>query len=56
MPEIFDSNSYSDSGVNQKSSKCLIPLLILIPIKNGIIPELIPIPESESCITGQNHL
>ncbi len=30
----------------------LIQIPIPIPPKSGIIPELIPIPESESCITG----
>ncbi len=60
-PKISD--SYSDSGSFpniwfrfrfrfQGFSKCLIP--IPIPVKNGIIPESIPIPGSESCITDMS--
>ncbi len=30
--------------------------MIPIPVKNGIIPESIPIPESESCITDYNYI
>ncbi len=50
-----DSNSNSDSRLTLKAwfqdfCKCLIP--ILIPVKSGIIPESIPIPESELCITA----
>ncbi len=33
----------------------LIPIPIPIPAKNEIIPESIPIPESESCITDAEH-
>ena len=46
--EIPDSDSDSDSRQHPKS---LIP--IPIPGQSGIIPESIPIPESESCITGR---
>ncbi len=58
---MCDSDSDSDSRLIQKSDSnsdfdsiliFLIPIPIPIPAKNGIIPESIPIPESESCITG----
>ncbi len=45
----LDSDSDSDS-------KCLILVPILIPVKSGMIPKSILIPESESCITGLGHL
>ena len=44
-PEKSDSDS-------RQHPKSLIP--IPIPGQSGIIPESIPIPESESCITGVN--
>ncbi len=47
--------SDSDSGSNfQYLLKSVIPILVPIPAKIGLIPESIPIPESESCITGCN--
>ena len=39
-----------DSDSKLTLANVLIP--IPIPVKSGIIPESIPIPESESCITG----
>ncbi len=62
-PKISDSDSYSRSFPNvwfrfrfrfQEFSKCLIP--IPIPVKSATIPESIPIPESESCITDRRYL
>ncbi len=43
---------------SQEFSKCLIPIPIPIPIpvNIGLIPESIPIPESESCITALSTL
>ena len=32
-----------------------IPIPIPVPVKIGLIPESIPIPESESCITAVYH-